>query len=336
MLSETDRRLLFYFLSGILLPMLLPKPFFLQSVYLSKCFSVGPLVPKKGCLSSVFWTLIWMGPLTKGDEKVSSVQSADGEIESFRVGKAHLGIAPFPLNCGLERFRDLLSEVCVCVRLSVCMSIHVFVWASRFPCVCICARLYVSLEWETVQSTYCSLCQRVGKLSLSGRRCASAGSLSIVSAAPACSPPLGVIQRRAVVHIQTWSFKPGGNHVSSREAPAVIWSSVSEHLSVTFRKSLIWLFSMYLRKAFSNVMHLADVPSGYRFSAKLSALQPLHFSVLNILKDVLNGLFHWLIDWSYFLFVSVGPHSWRGTSTETECQCCPLYGESSWNTKWVD
>lgn len=42
--------------------------------------------------------------LTKWDEKVSYVQSAKGEIESFRVGKARRGIALFPLNCGLESF----------------------------------------------------------------------------------------------------------------------------------------------------------------------------------------------------------------------------------------
>lgn len=65
--------------------------------------------------------------LTKWDEKVSYVQSAKGEIESFRVGKARWGIALFPLNCGLESFNGLavLPEVCVSVCMSVCMSMHV-------------------------------------------------------------------------------------------------------------------------------------------------------------------------------------------------------------------
>lgn len=53
--------------------------------------------------------------LTKWDEKVSYVQSARGEIESFRVGKARQGIARFPLNCGLESFigSAVLPKVCV-------------------------------------------------------------------------------------------------------------------------------------------------------------------------------------------------------------------------------
>lgn len=67
--------------------------------------------------------------LTKWDEKVSYVQSAKGEIESFRVGKAHLGIALFPLNCGLETFIGLvvLPEVCVldCVYKHACMYVFV-------------------------------------------------------------------------------------------------------------------------------------------------------------------------------------------------------------------
>lgn len=143
--------------------------------------------------------------LTKWDEKVSYVQSAKGEIESFRVGKAHRGIALFPLNCGLESFIGLavLPEMCACVCVFECVHKYVCVCVNkRFPCVYICVHYYVSLEWDTVQSTHCSLCQRVAKLLVSGRRCASAGLFSIVSAAQACSPPLGLIQHRAVVHIQ--------------------------------------------------------------------------------------------------------------------------------------
>lgn len=143
----------------------------------------------------------------------------------------------------------------------------------------------MSLEWDTVQSTHCSLCQRVAKLSVSGRRCASAALVFIVSAARDCSPPLGVIQHLAVVHNQKWSFKPGGDHISSSEFSAVMWS-VSEHLSVTFIKiqSAI-ILTTSKRNATRYLMYLADVPSGLRFSAKLSALQQSHFSVNN-LKDV--------------------------------------------------
>lgn len=64
----------------------------------------------------------------------------------------------------------------------------------------ICVDHYVSLEWDTVQSAHCSLCQKVAQLSSRGRRCASASLFSIVSAARDYSPPLGQVRDWAVVH----------------------------------------------------------------------------------------------------------------------------------------
>lgn len=56
--------------------------------------------------------------MTKWDEKVSYMQPAKREIESFRVGKARQGIALFPLSCGLDSFiglAELPRERCVCL-----------------------------------------------------------------------------------------------------------------------------------------------------------------------------------------------------------------------------
>ncbi len=148
------------------------------------------------------------------------------------------GNSPVSSELWLGEFHRLSrapQSVCMCVYVCVFECVHVCVCVcvrKRFACVCIRVHYYVSLEWDTVQSTHCSLCQRVAKLSVSGRRCASAGLFSIVSAARACSPPLGLIQHRAVGHIQKWSFKPGGNRVSSSEVSAVfgeqhLWTPVS-------------------------------------------------------------------------------------------------------------
>lgn len=125
------------------------------------------------------------------------VHSARREIESFRVGRALWGISSFPLNCGLESFTGLavLPVLCASVCLCMCVCVLEYAWY-------ICVHYYVSLVWDTAQGMHCSLCQRVAKLLVGGRRYASAGPFSIVSAAQACSPPLGVIQHRARVHTQ--------------------------------------------------------------------------------------------------------------------------------------
>ena len=57
--------------------------------------------------------------LTKWDEKGLHVQSAKGEIESFRPGRARWGIHSFPLNRGSESLISLaaLPEMSVCICL---------------------------------------------------------------------------------------------------------------------------------------------------------------------------------------------------------------------------
>ena len=46
-----------------------------------------------------------------------------GKLNHSGLGKAHWGIALFPLNCGLESFIGLaaLPEVCVCVCVLECV-----------------------------------------------------------------------------------------------------------------------------------------------------------------------------------------------------------------------
>lgn len=51
-------------------------------------YSVGVRI-EQGSMSSVLECRAEWACFTKWDEKVSYVQSAKGEIESFRVGKAH-------------------------------------------------------------------------------------------------------------------------------------------------------------------------------------------------------------------------------------------------------
>lgn len=57
---------------------------------------------------------------------MSYVQSAKGEIESFRVLKAHWGKALFPLNCSSENFLGLaeLPEVRLCAHQHACMCLY--------------------------------------------------------------------------------------------------------------------------------------------------------------------------------------------------------------------
>lgn len=81
----------------------LPRPFS-SSLRVSSDLSVRP--PLLLALSSVwlrgFECKIEWDCLTKRDERVLHVQSAKGEIESFRAGRAHWGIRSFPRNCGSE------------------------------------------------------------------------------------------------------------------------------------------------------------------------------------------------------------------------------------------
>lgn len=151
------------------------------------------------------------------------------------------------------------------------MSIHVCV-RSSFPFMCICVHGYVSSERDTVQSAHCSLCQRVAQLSLSGRRWASAGLFSIVSAARACFPPLGVIQDWAVVHIQKWSFKPEGNPINSSEIFSILerwfWTPVSH----SHKNRFLAVFTIS-HKCLKPLNALRWCSSRHRLSSKLSALQ---------------------------------------------------------------
>lgn len=76
--------------------------------------------------------------LTKWDEKVLHVQLAKREIESFRVGRAHWGIALFPLNSGLESFIGLAVLPKVCVSVSLCTVQYVFECVLEYACyICV-------------------------------------------------------------------------------------------------------------------------------------------------------------------------------------------------------
>lgn len=68
--------------------------------------------------------------LTKWDDKMLHVPLAKREIESFRVGRAHWGIALFPPNCGLESFIGLVVFPQVCVSVSKCTYVFQYVLES--------------------------------------------------------------------------------------------------------------------------------------------------------------------------------------------------------------
>lgn len=94
--------------------------------------------------------------LTKCDEKVLYVQSAKGEIESFRAGRAHEGIRSFPLNCGSESLISLaaLPEMLVCESADV-----LFRSECALGCACYsCVHYYASPVGDAAQGSHCSLC----------------------------------------------------------------------------------------------------------------------------------------------------------------------------------
>lgn len=126
-------------------PKSLAKPFFSFSLCLSLhvpqlvLYSIGVMIEQQRDACRLCWNVELNGPVwLNGMRKCCMWSRPKGEIESFRVGKAHWGIVLFPLSCGLESFIGLavLPEVCVyvfeCVYEYACM--YVFVWR-RFPCV---------------------------------------------------------------------------------------------------------------------------------------------------------------------------------------------------------
>lgn len=98
------------------------KLFFFLSVSLFTWLSVGALFrwgydwAEKGCMLSVEECGAEWAYLTKWDEKVSYVQLAKREIESFRVGNALWGIALLSVCCGLELSSlRCIFRACTCV-----------------------------------------------------------------------------------------------------------------------------------------------------------------------------------------------------------------------------
>lgn len=75
--------------------------------------------------------------LTKWDGKALYVQSAKGEIESFRAGRAHWGISSFPLNRGSESLISLaaLPETFVCVSACVLYTLERALGCAWYICV---------------------------------------------------------------------------------------------------------------------------------------------------------------------------------------------------------
>lgn len=108
------------------------KLFFFLSVSLFTWFSVSALFrwgydwAEKGCMLSVVECGAEWAYLTKWDEKVSYVQLAKREIESFRVGNALWRIALFSVCCGWSWA----------------------LWGLHFSCVHVCASASAWVNWQ--------------------------------------------------------------------------------------------------------------------------------------------------------------------------------------------